>query len=116
MLYYIIKVLLSSIIIVIISEVSKKSSLLGGIFASLPLVSILGIIWLYIDTQNTQQIIELSRSIFWLVLPSLTLFILLPILLTNGVNFYLALSISLIVMVVFYYLTVFILGKIGIQV
>lgn len=115
MVYYIIKVLLSSVIIVTISEVSKKSSLIGGIFASLPLVSILGIIWLYIDTQNTQQIIELSRSIFWLVIPSLTLFIVLPILLTNGVNFYLALFISITVMVVFYYLTVFILDKIGIQ-
>lgn len=115
MVYYIIKVLLSSVIIVTISEVSKKSSLLGGIFASLPLVSILGIIWLYIDTQNTQQIIELSRSIFWLVIPSLTLFIVLPILLRNGVNFYFALFISITVMVVFYYLTVFILEKIGIQ-
>lgn len=116
MVYYIIKVLLSSVIIVTISEVSKKSSLIGGILASLPLVSILGIIWLYIDTQNTQQIIELSKSIFWLVIPSLTLFIALPILLNKGVNFYLALIISIFLMVLFYYLTIFILDKIGIHV
>lgn len=115
MVYYIIKVLLSSVIIVTISEVSKKSSLIGGILASLPLVSILGIIWLYIDTQNTQQIIELSKSIFWLVIPSLTLFIALPILLNKGVNFYLALIISIFLMVLFYYLTIFILDKIGIH-
>lgn len=115
MVYYIVKVLLSSVIIVTISEVSKKSSLIGGIFASLPLVSILGIIWLYIDTRDTQQIIDLSKSIFWLVIPSLTLFIALPILLSKGTNFYLALFASMVLMVLFYYLTVLILKKIGIQ-
>lgn len=115
MVYYIVKVLLSSVIIVAISEVSKKSSLIGGIFASLPLVSVLGIIWLYIDTQNTQQIINLSKSIFWLVIPSLSLFIALPVLLSRGLNFYLALFVSIVIMVLFYYLTVFILDKIGMQ-
>jgi uncharacterized membrane protein (GlpM family) len=56
MIYYIIKVLISAIIIVTVSEISKKSSLVGGIFASIPLVSVLAMIWLYIDTQDVQKI------------------------------------------------------------
>jgi ABC-type xylose transport system permease subunit len=115
MIYYIIKVIISATLIVAISEISKKSSLIGGILASVPLVSVLGMVWLYIDTQNAEKVSQFSTSVFWLVIPSLSLFIALPILLKMKMNFYLALPISIVVMIVFYYLTIFILGKIGIK-
>lgn len=115
MLQYIIKVALSAILIVTVSEASKKSSLIGGILASVPLLSVLALIWLYIDTKNIQKISQLSTSVFWLVIPSLSLFLLLPILLKMKVDFYLALSISIIIMIVFYYVMIFILGKFGIN-
>ena len=79
MVYNIIKIVISAILIVLISEIAKRNTLLGSVLASIPLVSVLAMIWLYIDTQNTQQIILLSKGIFWLVLPSLVLFITLPI-------------------------------------
>lgn len=81
MIYYIIKVALSAILIVLVSEVSKKSSLIGGIVASVPLLSVFAMIWLYIDTKSVEKVSQLSTSIFWLVIPSLSLFIILPILL-----------------------------------
>ena len=115
MIYYIIKVVISATLIVAISEVSKKSSLIGGILASVPLLSVLGMIWLYIDTQSTEKVSQFSSSVFWLVIPSLSLFIILPILLKMKMHFYLALPISIVVMIVFYYLMIFILGKIGIK-
>ena len=62
MIYYIIKVLISAIIIVTVSEISKKSSLVGGIFASIPLVSVLAMIYLYIDTQDVQKISQLNQE------------------------------------------------------
>jgi len=115
MLQYVIKVALSAILIVIVSEASKKSSLVGGLFASIPLLSVLAMIWLYIDTKDIQKISNLSTSIFWLVIPSLTLFVTLPILLRMKIDFYLSLFISLVVMVLLYYLMIFILGKFGIH-
>lgn len=114
MLYYITKVIISSVIIVIVSELSKRSTLLGSIFASMPLVSILAFIWLYHDTKSKEQVSELSNGIFWLVIPSLSMFILLPILLKK-MDFLPALFISVAIMVVFYFLMVFILGKFGIR-
>ena len=52
--YYFLKVLISALLIVAISELAKRSSLMGAIFASIPLVSVLAMIWLYIDTQNIE--------------------------------------------------------------
>lgn len=87
--YYLIKVLISAILIVLISEISKRNSLISSILASIPLVSVMAFIWIYIDTKNLETISKLSISIFWLVIPSLILFISLPILL-KYTNFYLA--------------------------
>jgi len=112
MIYYIIKKLISAVIIVVVSEIAKRSSLLGGLIASLPLTSILALIWLYFDTKNIQKVINLSESIFWLVIPSLILFVILPILLKKGVNFYLSLTISSVVMMAFYGVIMYVVQKI----
>ncbi len=81
MLYYILKFTISALLIVAVSEVSKRFSLVAGILASLPIVSVLAMIWLYIDTSSVEKVTKLSTSIFWMVLPSLSLFIMLPVLL-----------------------------------
>jgi len=112
--YYIIKILLSSVILVFISEISKKSKLIGGIFASLPLVSLLAIFWIYFESGDTHLISSLSKSIFWLVIPSLSFFLFFPFLLDKNINFYIALFSSLGLMVILYYLEIFILKKFGI--
>ncbi|MGE5364406.1 MAG: DUF3147 family protein [Bacteroidota bacterium] len=115
MMYYLIKVLISAAIIVAVSEVSRRSSLIGSIFASMPLVSILAFIWLYYDTRSKEQVSELSMGIFWLVIPSLSLFILLPYLLKK-MEFAFALLISVAVMVALYFVMIFVLGKFGIKI
>ena len=94
MIYIILKVSISAALIVGISEISKRSSFLGGLLASLPLTSLLAFVWLYRDTRDTAKIAALSTSIFWLVLPSLILYIALPLLLKKGVAFYPALGTS----------------------
>jgi len=81
MLYYLVKLAISAASIVVISEVAKRSSWIGGLLASLPLVSFLSIIWLYVDTKDTDKVAELARSTLWLVLPSFTFFLALPFLL-----------------------------------
>ncbi|HOZ01184.1 MAG TPA: DUF3147 family protein [Candidatus Syntrophosphaera sp.] len=103
--YYALKIAISAALILLISEVSKRSTVIGAIFASLPLVSFLAILWLYRETKDTEKIAALSTDIFWLVLPSLLFFVLFPILLKRAVNFYLAFGISAAVMVGGYFLT-----------
>ncbi|MCU7491954.1 MAG: DUF3147 family protein [Bacteroidota bacterium] len=115
MLYYALKVIISSVLIVLVSEVSKRSTFLGSVFASVPLVSILAFIWLYVDTKDKLKVAELSRGIFWLVIPSLSMFLLLPVLMKK-MGFYAALAVSIVLMVLFYFVMIFLLDKIGIKI
>ena len=93
MTFYLIKLLVSAALIVIISEISKRSGYLGGLIASLPLVSLLAIGWMWFETHDTAKIADFSRSVFWFVLPSLLFFVLLPWLMPK-LGFYAALSIA----------------------
>lgn len=113
MLLYVIKVIISAFIIVAVSEVSKSNATLGALIKSLPLISVLSMIWIYVDTKNTQIISTLSVSTFWLVLPTLPMFLILPLLLRYKLGFYLSLSISLFCMLILYVITALILKRFG---
>lgn len=115
MTYTIFKFGLSAAVIVAVSEIAKRSSLLGGLLASLPLTSLLAFVWLWQDTRDAQKVAALSNSILWLVLPSLVLFLVLPVLLKRGVHFYPALGTAVAAMLVAYGAMVFTLGKFGIK-
>jgi hypothetical protein len=89
-----IKTFISALMIAGISELGKRSPLMGGLLASLPLTSLLAFIWLYTETRNPANVAQLSISILWLVLPSLLLFLALPFLLKRQMPFYPALILS----------------------
>lgn len=91
---YVIKVVISAVLIVLISEIGKRNALWSSILASLPLISVLSFIWMYVDTHDTQAIASLSTGVFWMVLPSLVLFLTLPILLHKGVDFWFSLALA----------------------
>ena len=94
MLYYATKIIVSALLIVAISEIAKRSTGLAALLASLPLTSLLAFVWLHVEDSPPERIAELSSQIFWLVLPSLLLFLLLPVLLRHGLNFWLSLGLS----------------------
>lgn len=96
MFYYTLKVLISALLVVAVSEIAKRSTGFAALVASLPLISLLAFVWLHIESSPSEQIAELSSQIFWLVLPSLLLFLLFPILLRHGVNFWVSLGLSVI--------------------
>ena len=73
-----VKVVLTALIVVAVSELAKRSTLAGALLASLPLTSLLALIWLYRDTGDAMQAADLARGIFWLVLPSLAFFLVFP--------------------------------------
>ena len=115
MYYYVVKIALTTLLIVLISEIAKRSTLIGSILASVPLVSVLAMVWLYVDTGDTQKISQLSYSIFWLVIPSLTLFVSLPLLLKRGMAFYPGMALAIMFTVLAYYLMILLLGKFGVK-
>ena len=115
MIYTILKVIITSVLIVAISELSKRSSLLGALLASLPLTSVLAMLWLYIDTKDVAKVSGLANSIFWLVIPSLVFFISLPILLKKGLNFYLSMGLSMSMTAGCYCLMIVLLMRFGIK-
>ena len=115
MIYSVIKVIITSLIIVAISEISKRSSFIGALLASLPLVSVLAMVWLYIDTKDVEKVSDLAGSIFWLVIPSLAFVISLPLLLKKCLDFYLSMGVSMLITAGCYFLLIKILLRFGIQ-
>jgi hypothetical protein len=110
-----VKIAITTILIVVVSEVAKRSTFVGAILASIPLISVLAMIWLYIDTKDVTKVSSLSISVFWLVIPSLALFLTLPLLLKQGLNFYLSISISIGLTVGCYWIMVSALDHFGIE-
>lgn len=115
MTYYLVKITITTLLVVVISEVAKRSSLAGAVLASVPLISVLAMVWLYIDTNDAEKVGALASSILWLVLPSLALFVSLPLLLKHGFNFYLSLGVSIGITVVCYFLMVVVLDRYGVK-
>ena len=113
--YSIFKFALSAAILVAVSEISKRSTFIGGLLASLPLTSLLAMIWLWRDTRDSAKIASLATSIFWLVLPSLVLFVALPALLKRGLAFWPAMAVSTIAMLSSYGVMLLALAKFGIK-
>lgn len=113
--YAIIKAAISGVLISVVSETAKRSPSLGALIASLPLVSVLGMIWLWRDTKDTERLAAHSEATFWFVLPSLPMFLVLPALLRSGMQFYLALALSCALTMVLYLLMVWGLKKFGIE-
>jgi hypothetical protein len=115
MLYFVIKCVLSGIIIAAVSEIAKRSPTLGALIVSLPLVSLLGILWLWRDTGNIELIASHAESTFWYVLPSLPMFLALPAMLRAGVGFWPGMAASCILTMVLYFITAWALSRFGIH-
>ena len=88
MFYLILKAALSGVIIATVSVVAKRSPGVGALIASLPLVSVLGMMWLWRDTHDPERMAAHAGATFWYVLPSLPMFLLIPALLRRGVPFW----------------------------
>ena len=111
----IIKTLISALTIVAISEIAKRSSLFAGLFASIPLTSFLAFIWLYWETNDSLKVVNLSNSIFLMIVPSLAFFIIFPIIIKMNISFWLSMIISLVVTASVYLLYLYILNKFNIN-
>jgi uncharacterized membrane protein (GlpM family) len=112
----VLKVALTALVVVAIAEVAKRSTFLAAILASLPLTSLLAMIWLYADTGDADKVADLAGGIFWLVLPSLALFIALPLMLRAGWPFGVSLLASSALTVACYFVMIALLKRLGIAI
>lgn len=115
MLYGVIKALISGLLVGLVSETARRNAALGALFASLPLISVLGMIWLWRDTRDVDRLADHAQATFWYVLPSLPMFLLIPALLRRGVGFWPALLAGCALTVVLYGVTVAVAARVGVR-
>ena len=115
MLYLALKFIVSAAVIVAVSEIAKRHSGMAALLAALPLTSLLAFVWLHVEGSPPAAIGTLSTQIFWLVLPSLVLFLALPALLKWGVGFWPSLALAAGATVACYFVMLPLLRKVGVQ-
>jgi hypothetical protein len=93
----------------------SRSPAFGALIVSLPLVSLMAILWLWRDTGDTVRIANHAEATFWYVLPSLPMFLAFPLLLRHGVGFWLALLASCVLTIALYFVAVFIAARFGVR-
>ena len=96
MLYLLIKAALSGAIVAAVSEIARRYPGWGGLLASLPLTSLLAMVWLYRDSSDPHRVAELSISTLWFFAPSIPLFVALPVLIRANLGFWPSMAICVV--------------------
>ncbi|MGJ3648563.1 DUF3147 family protein [Sphingomonas sp. GlSt437] len=104
----------SGVLIALVALLARRSPALGALVASLPLVSVMGMMWLWHDTQDSARLAAHAEATLWYVLPSLPMFLLIPALLRHGVSFWPALAAGCGLTVLLYLATVAIAARFGV--
>ena len=107
------KIGLTALIIFAVVHVSERNTLLAAVLASIPIVSVLAMMWMNHEGQSAEQIGGFAKDIVWLVIPSLLLFIVMPLLIERGWEFYPALGAGLMTTILGYLLMIQIMEKYG---
>ena len=114
MTWIITKYLLTAGIVVFVSEVAKRSDKLGSFITALPLITILTLLWLYVDNQPEEKIANHAYYTFWYVIPTLPMFLLFPYLLPK-LGFGISMGICVVVTIIFFGLFAQLLKSFGIE-
>ena len=110
---YLAKITLTVAIIVLVSETSNRSLFLASLFASIPIVSILAIVWMHNDGKSGQDIAIFADGVLLLIIPSLICFLLLSYLLRNGWDFYPSLGVGVLATVIAYLIFIRVIERMG---
>jgi hypothetical protein len=111
---FLVRAVLSGLIVAIIALVARKNPTAGGLLASIPLVSTLGMIWLWHDTRDPKLVAEYVGSTLWYFLPSMPMFLLIPAMLRNGHGFWITLGAGCALTIALYAITVIIAARFGV--
>lgn len=115
MLYLLIKALVSGAIVAAVSEIARRFPGWGGLLASLPLVSVLAMTWLYIDSRDPLKVADLAISTFWFFLPSIPMFLIIPALLRSGWSWAATMALAIAITLVLYALMFWVAPRLGLR-
>ncbi|MEE3082902.1 MAG: DUF3147 family protein [Candidatus Thermoplasmatota archaeon] len=107
------KIGLTALIVFAVVQVSERNTLLAAVLASVPIVSVLAMMWMHHEGQSVQEISGFARDIVWLLIPSLLMFIVMPLLIDRGWDFYPALGAGLASTIIGYFLMIQLMEKYG---
>lgn len=113
--YLVLKALISGVIVAAVSEIARRYPGWGGLVASLPLVSLLAMTWLYVDSGEETKVAALASSTFWFFLPSMPMFLIIPFLLRSGWGFGVTMVSAIAVTIVLYALMFWAAPRLGIR-
>ena len=113
--WFLIKAALSGLIVAAVSTIAKRYPGFGALIASLPLVSVLGMIWLWHDKPDARNMAAHAQATFWFVLPSLPMFLLIPAMLRAGVPFWVALLAGCLLTIALYLVMTWIGPRFGLR-
>ncbi len=114
MIWLITKYCLTAAVVVLVSELAKRSDKLGGLLAALPLVTVLTLIWLYLENQSQEKIANHAWYTFWYVVPTLPMFLVFPILLPR-LGFWLSLLSCVIITLLSFGLFALAVRRLGVE-
>jgi F0F1-type ATP synthase assembly protein I len=114
MLFLIVKYAVTAFVIVLVSEVAKRSDRVGALIASLPLVTVMAMIWMHVENQPATKIANHAYYTFWYVLPTMPMFLLMPWMMNRGVSFWLSLTAGCALTIVCFGASAFVLKRWGI--
>jgi len=115
MYYLALKAAISGVLIAAASTLARRYPGFGALIASLPLVSVLGMVWLWHDKPDVENMAAHAGATFWYVLPSLPMFLLIPALLRQGVTFWAALAAGCVLTIALYALMTWLAPRFGLQ-
>lgn len=100
--FIIVKVLVSALIIVAISEIAKRNTAFAALVASLPLLSLLAVLWMVAEGADSRRVADHMEATFWYVLPTLPMFLVVPAMLRHGISITMSLLAGIVLTAVLY--------------
>jgi hypothetical protein len=110
------RAILSGLVIALASTVGRRSPALGSLIVSLPLVSVLSMIWLWRDGAERGQLADYIQNTFWFFLPTMPMFLVIPLLLRRGMTFWPALGLGCALTVILYFAMIAALSRFGVRI
>lgn len=111
-----VRAILSGLIVAAVALVARRNPTFGALIASLPLISVLGMIWLWRDTHDSENLARHAEATFFYVLPSLPMFLMIPVMLRRGMDFWMALGIGCLLTILLYFILVGVAARFGIRI
>lgn len=114
--FYVVKVAVTVAVVLAASEIAKRESFWAALLMSLPVTSLLAFVWVYVETGDASRVAALSHGIFWMFLPSMVLFVVLPVLLRMDVGFWTSLGVSSAATLAAYVVMIRVLALVGVEI